>query len=402
MKIERPYPQLTITDKGFKFLKQNSWVYEDEVIEINGDYQNGDVVDVVSLKGKYVGSGFISDKSKVKVRLFSRNASETFNDEFFSRRIRYAIDYRKTVMDNLDNCRLVFGEADGLPGVTVDKFNDVLVCTILSFGMERIKKVLYDALLYCLSEDGEVINAIYERNDNSGRLLEGLEENKGYYWKNPDVTDCVTVIDENGIKFVVDYENGQKTGYFLDQKFNRLLVRNVARNKKVLDCFTHTGSFALNCAYGGAISVTAVDISETAIETAKLNAEINGLSDKVEFVVDDVFDFLDKTSKREYDMIILDPPAFTKSRSTIQSAYNGYRQINEKAMQILGKGGYLVSCSCSHFMSQKLYEQMLLEAARNSNVQLKQVSFTQQGKDHPILLNEEQTNYLKFYIFQIV
>ena len=400
MKINRAYPQLTVTDKGARFVENHPWLYDGEVVEISGQHQNGDIVDVISRKGKYLGSGFISDNSRIRVRIFCRNASDEINREFFKRRISYAWKYRQDVLDDTDSCRVIFGESDGLPGLTVDKFHNVLVSQIVSYGMERIKEDIYQSLLEVFAQDGITIDAIYERNDVAIRKLEGLEEYCEYYYCRPGFTDREIEITENGVHYYVDYLNGQKTGFFLDQRFNRLLVQNLAEGKKVLDCFTHTGSFALNAARGKASKVTAVDISESAIEMARRNAQLNGL--EINFVVADVFDYLDSVNKKEYDIIILDPPAFTKSRETINNAFNGYKNINKRAMQKLGKGGYLVTCSCSHFMSQQLFEKMLLEAASEMNVELKQVSFTQQSKDHPILLNVPETNYLKFYIFQII
>lgn len=405
MKQEREYPVVTITSKGEDFLSQgNNWVYEAEVLNIDKEHENGAIVDVVSKKGKYLGTGFISDVSKVKVRIFSKNTNDTYNDEFFTRRVRYAIDYRKAVMESMDNCRIIFGEADGFPGLTVDKYNTILVTQITTIGLELRKKVIFDALLKCFEEDGIIIDAIYERNDVASREKDGLTLYKDYYYSRDgfDRNTFETIIEENGIKYYVDFVNGQKTGFFLDQKFNRELVSRIARGKRVLDCFTHTGSFGLNCVKGGAVKVTSVDISGLAVEQSRRNAQLNGMEDKVEYVKADVFKYLDQVKKREYDLIILDPPAFTKSRSTVMAAYNGYKRINSQAMKLLGKGGYLVSASCSHFMPEELYVKMLLEAASENNVTIKQISYSQQGKDHPIILNSNQTDYLKFYIMQII
>ncbi|MDO4500854.1 MAG: class I SAM-dependent rRNA methyltransferase [Erysipelotrichaceae bacterium] len=406
MKTNREFPCITITAKGEDFLAQgNNWVYENEILDIDREHENGDIVDVVSKKGKYLGTGFISDLSKIRVRIFSKNTNDVYNDDFFKRRVKYAIDYRVSVMDNISNCRIIFGEADGFPGLTVDKYNDILVTQITTIGIERRKDIIFSALLEQFKEYGKEISAIFERNDVNSRSLDGLELYKSYYYaKDGFNTDRFeTIIEENGIKYYVDYVNGQKTGYFLDQKFNRDLAGKLARNKTVLDCFTHTGSFGLNCAKNGAKKVVSVDVSPLAIEQSKRNAKLNGLDDIVEYVKADVFDYLDKeVKKRQYDMIILDPPAFTKSRSTIMAAFNGYKRINSRAMQLLGKGGYLVTCSCSHFMNEDLFVKMLLEAANENNVTLKQISYTQQGKDHPILLSSNQTDYLKFYMFQIM
>ncbi|MBQ6653919.1 MAG: class I SAM-dependent rRNA methyltransferase [Erysipelotrichaceae bacterium] len=400
MKITRAYPQLTVTDKGARFLESHPWLYDGEVLEISGEHENGDVVDVISRKGKYLGSGFISDNSRIRVRIFCRNASDQIDSQFFKRRIEYAWKYRRDVLDDTDSCRVIFGESDGLPGLTVDKYHHVLVTQIVSYGMERIKDDICRSLREVFEEQGIIIDAIYQRNDVAIRRLEGLEEYKEYWYRREGFEDREVLISENGVRYLVDYIDGQKTGFFLDQRFNRLLVQQLAKGKKVLDCFTHTGSFALNAALGGAARVTAVDISQGAIDMARRNAELNGVN--IEFAVDDVFDYLEKINKKDYDIIILDPPAFTKSRETVNNAFNGYKNINKQAIKKLGKGGYLVSCSCSHFMNQQLFEKMLREAAEEMNIELKQVSFSQQSKDHPILLNVPETAYLKFYILQIV
>lgn len=404
MKIDRQYPIVTLTDKGSDFIESgNNWVYENEIISFLKEHQNGDIVDVLSRKGKYLGSGFVSDVSKIRVRIFSKNANDIYDEEFFKRRVKYAIDYRLSVLDNIDACRIIFGEADGFPGLTVDKYNDVLVSQITTFGIDIRKDIIFKSLLEIFKEIGVEINALYERNDVNSRSLDGLELYKGYYYHSDDFnTDTKEIIiEENDLKYFVDFVDGQKTGYFLDQKYNRQLVGQIAKGKRVLDCFTHTGSFGLNCINNGAVKVTSVDISPLAINQSKRNAALNGYEDKIEYVTANVFDFLDSIKKREYDLIILDPPAFTKSRQTIMAAYNGYKRINSEAMRLLGKGGYLVTCSCSHFMSEELFVKMLLEAAKENNFSLKQISYSQQGKDHPIVLNSNQTDYLKFYILQI-
>ena len=405
MKTLRDFPIVTITEKGEDFIESgNNWVYENEILNISKELENGCIVDVLSKKDKYLGSGFYSEKSKIKVRIFSKNASDIYDEEFFKRRVKYAIDYRISVMDSIDNSRIIFGEADGFPGLTVDKYNDILVSQITTVGIEKRKDVIFNSLLEVFNEYGIVINAIYERNDVNSRALDGLELYKDFYYASEsfDKNNNETIIIENGIKYYVDYVNGQKTGYFLDQKFNRELVGKIAKGKKVLDCFTHTGSFGLNCYFGGAKKVVSVDISPLAIEQSKRNAALNGVEDKIEYVTADVFKYLDSVKKREYDLIILDPPAFTKSRSTIMAAFNGYKRINSEAMRLLGKGGYLVTCSCSHFMNEELFVKMLLEAAKENNLTIKQISYTQQGKDHPILLSSNQTDYLKFYILQLM
>ena len=402
---KRNYPLITITEKGEDFIESgNNWVYENEVISISKEHNNGDIVDVISKKGKYLGTGFISDVSKIRVRIFSKNANDVFDYDFFKRRIKYAIDYRLTVLNDITCGRMVFGEADGFPGLTVDKYNDILVTQITTIGLDMRRDIIFKGMLEAFKDLDIKISAIYERNDVNSRALDGLELYKGYYYADADFNteQHETIIEENGVKYYVDYVNGQKTGYFLDQRFNRELVGKIAHGKKVLDCFTHTGSFGLNCALNGAKRVVSVDLSPLAIEQSKRNAKLNGLDQKVEYVRADVFDYLDTVKKREYDLIILDPPAFTKSRATIMAAYNGYKRINSKAMQLLGKGGYLVTCSCSHFMNEELFVKMLLEAAKENNMTLKQISYSQQGKDHPILLSSNQTDYLKFYILQLM
>ncbi len=402
---KRTYPLITISEKGEDFIESgNNWVYENEIISISKEHNNGDIVDVTSKKGKYLGTGFISDLSKIRVRIFSKNTNDVFDYEFFKRRIKYAIEYRLTVLGDITCGRMVFGEADGFPGLTVDKYNDILVTQVTTIGLDMRKDIIFKAMLEVFKEFGVKISAIFERNDVNSRALDGLELYKGYYYADEDfdINQKETIISENGVKYYVDYVDGQKTGYFLDQRFNRELVGKIAKGKKVLDCFTHTGSFGLNCAINGAIKVVSVDVSPLAIEQSKRNAKLNNLEDKVEYVKADVFDYLDKVKKREYDLIILDPPAFTKSRSTIMAAFNGYKRINSKAMNLLGKGGYLVTCSCSHFMNEDLFVKMLLEAAKENNMVLKQISYTQQGKDHPILLSSNQTDYLKFYILQLM
>ncbi len=403
--INRNYPLITISKKGEDFIDSgNNWVYENEIISISKEHNNGDIVDVVSKKGKYLGTGFVSDLSKIRVRIFSKNTNDVFDYDFFKRRFKYAIEYRLTVLNDITCGRMVFGEADGFPGLTVDKYNDILVTQITTIGLDMRKDIIFKAMLEAFKDADVKISAIYERNDVNSRALDGLELYKGYYYADSDfdTNQNETIITENGIKYYVDYINGQKTGYFLDQRFNRELVGKIAHGKKVLDCFTHTGSFGLNCAINGASKVVSVDLSPLAVEQSKRNAKLNGLEDKIEYVRADVFDYLEQVKKREYDLIILDPPAFTKSRSTIMAAYNGYKRINSLAMNLLGKGGYLVTCSCSHFMNEDLFVKMLLEAAKENNMILKQISYSQQGKDHPILLSSNQTDYLKFYILQLM
>jgi 23S rRNA (cytosine1962-C5)-methyltransferase len=404
---KRDFPIVTVTPKAEASLRKgHPWVYGEEIISSFGEIKNGGLCDVLSKKGAYLGTGFISLESKIRVRVLSSNANEKFTRSFWERRIKYAIDYRKTVMGNdFSCCRLVFGEADGLPGLTVDRFSDILVTQVLSYGMEQIKGEIYEILVNTLSDMGETVKGVYERNDVAIRELEGLEQYKGWYEGIPHTDKSVTEICENGIKYSVDFENGQKTGFFLDQKYNRLAIQKIAKGKKVLDCFTHTGSFALNAAIGGAEHVTAVDISETAVKMAEENAIKNNLQDRMDFIATDVFDLLpelDKKGGKPYDFIILDPPAFTKSRKTVKSAERGYKEINYRAMKLLPRGGYLATCSCSHFMRSDLFEKMVVSAAADAGVQLKQIEVRRQCADHPILWNVPETDYLKFYIFQVV
>ena len=408
MKTQRIYPQAVVTQKAeLSVSGGHPWIYDTEVLSIDGECENGALVDAVTEKGKYLGTGFLSTESKIRVRLISKNANDKFDREFFKRRIRYAWDYRKTVMgDDITCCRIIFGEADQFPGLTVDRFGDILVTQTLSVGMEKLKNVIFPLLYEVLTEDGQKISGIYERNDVSIRKLEGLEEYKGWYKLDglPIPSSTVTTIVENGIEYEVDFENGQKTGFFLDQKYNRLAVAKLAKGKRVLDCFTHTGSFALNAAKGGADYVCAVDISESAIEMAKRNAERNGLSDKMSFRVENVFDLLPELehSSEKFDFIILDPPAFTKSRKTVESASKGYKEINLRALKLLPRGGYFATCSCSHFMPDELFVKMLHSAAKDASVELRQIEARQQAPDHPILWNVEETDYLKFYLFQVI
>ena len=409
MKAERSYPKFIITAKGTRWVEQgHPWIYEGEVIREEGGCENGALADAVSEKGKYLGTGFVSRQSKIRLRLISRNANDRFDEAFWQRRIQYAWDYRKTVMaGDISCCRVIFGEADGFPGLTVDRFSDILVTQTLSMGMEKIKDILFPLLIKVLRADGQDIRGIYERNDVAIRELEGLAQNKGWY-PLPGETppgSTVTEICENGIYYRVDVENGQKTGFFLDQKYNRLAIAKLAKGKRVLDCFTHTGSFALNAAMGGAEHVTAVDISASAIEMAKANAQRNGLSDRMDFVVADVFDLLPELiakGKAPYDFIILDPPAFTKSRKTVGSAQRGYKEINLRALKLLPRGGYFATASCSHFIPSELFVKMLRSAALDAGVELRQIEARQQAPDHPILWNVPETDYLKFYIFQVV
>lgn len=408
MKTQRTYPAVQITPKGERAIKGgHPWVYAGEIKDIRGEAENGALVDVFA-GSAYMGTGFYNAASKITVRLVSRNANDRFDAGFWRRRVEYAIAYRKTVMPGADFkcCRLIHGEADQMPGLTVDRYNNLLSVQVLSLGMERMRDMVLPALYEALNDMGEAIDGIFLRNDVAIRELEGMEQEKGWYDLPgvPHPESPVTEIVENGVSYLVDVENGQKTGFFLDQKYNRAAVARIAEGKRVLDCFTHTGSFGLNAARGGAAHVHSVDISASAIEMAQENARRNGL-DNIDFEVVDVFELLTKMANEknhDYDFIILDPPAFTKSRGTVRDATRGYKEINMKAMKLLPRGGYLATCSCSHFMTDELFQRMLKDAARDASVSLRQIEQRQQAPDHPILWNVPETSYLKFYLFQVV
>lgn len=408
MKQTRAFPKARVTKKAEISIKNgHPWVYADEITSIDEDIPNGSIVDVFSSRDSWLGAGLLSLHSKIRIRLISSNANDRFDDAFWERRVGYALDMRRAVMGEYypSCCRLIFGEADGMPGLTADLFGDILVSEVLSYGIEMRKDVIYRALRERLLSDGVELRGIYERNTSSLREKEGLEAFSGWYSAGPSPDDAVSEITENGIRYVVDVENGQKTGFFLDQKYNRLRIQQLSGDRRVLDCFTHTGSFAMNAALGGAQKVTAVDISSFALQTAARNLALNGLEDRVELVCADVFDLLNEKLRDRsdrYDMIILDPPAFTKSRSTVEGASRGYKQINMAAMRLLPRGGILATCSCSHFMTEPLFEKMLASAARDAGVSVKILEKRQQAPDHPVLLGVDETSYLKFYILQIV
>jgi len=401
--MKNNYPTITISNEGETWLQKGQmWMYRNNLVQANEKIPDGGIVNIISNDGTYYGTGFYSPISHITCRILTKDESETIDQAFFEKRIRFAYNYRKTVEpNNLFNCRYVFGEADLLPGLVVDCYNDILVTQISNTGMEQHKQMIYDILLEVFKENNHIIQAIYERNDIKVREKEGLTTYKGFFY-NPNHVSTQTIINENGIQLQVDIENGQKTGYFLDQKSNRVLLRNIARGKRVLDCFSHTGGFALNAAYGNAKAVTAVDVSNVALQQGYQNAKLNHLEDKIQFVQADVFDYLENLKDNEFDIIVLDPPAFTKSRKTVNSAYYGYKNINMKAMNVLCNGGYLITCSCSRFMETKLFEQMLLESAKECGVTLRQISVTQQNPDHPILWTMDETSYLKYFIFQIL
>ena len=404
----RKYAKFFLTPKGERAARGgHPWVFGEEVTKIEGDYANGDLVDVVTSKGKYLGTGFVNDHSKIRVRIISTNTNDKFDEAFWERRLRYALDYRLTVMGERDFncCRLIFGEADMFPGLTVDRYNDLLVTQTLSLGIEMRKQMLFELLIKILREMGQEIRGLYERNDVRIRLLEGMEEGKHWFATDlcPEAGAVTTEIVENGIEYTVDVENGQKTGFFLDQKYNRQAIAKIAKGKHVLDCFTHTGSFALNAASGGAARVTAADISADAIAMAQRNAERNGLTN-MDFLCEDTFELLPRLEKEghPYDFIILDPPAFTKARRTVENAMRGYKEINYRAMKLLPRGGYLATASCSHFATEELFIKMLRSAAKDAHRQLRQIEVRQQAPDHPILWGVPETNYLKFFLFQVI
>ena len=396
--MDRPYPILTVSEKGERSLRAgHPWVYDNE-IQSGEMPEDGAVADVCSTKGKWLGVGFYNGHSRIRLRILSRNANDRIDESFWRRKVQWALEYRKQVMgEDYAACRLIFGEADGFPGLTVDRFGSVLVSEVLSLGMERCKAPVYGELLRLTG-----CTVLYERNDNAIRDKEGLPRTCGFYCGSGDGT---VEISENGLRYAVNYMDGQKTGFFLDQKYNRAAAAKIAKGRRVLDCFTHTGAFALNCAAAGAESVTAVDVSESALESARHNAALNGLADRVEFVQRDVFELLTELlehKNRDFDYIILDPPAFTKSGSTVDRAYRGYKDINYRAMRLLPRGGYLATCSCSHFMTTELFKKMLREAAADAGVQLRQIEERQQGADHPILWGVGETDYLMFFLFQVI
>ena len=383
-----------------RFLRNGGmWVFDNEVASVEGVPQNGDLVSVISSTGYFMGTGFINFNSRIRVRILTRKQEQAINEVFFESRIREAWMYRKDIVDT-SSCRLIFGEADGLPGMVIDKFSDVLVVQSLALGIDRLKEIIVETVKKVLAEDGILIRGVYERSDAKERTKEGMERVKGYIGRE---FNTFVEITENQVKYIVDIAEGQKTGFFLDQKYNRKAVWKVCRGKKVLDCFTHTGSFALNAAKAGAASVLGVDASELAIAQAKENARLNGLEEKAEFICADVFELLPELERRgeKYDVVILDPPAFTKSRESVKKAAKGYKEINLRGMKLVKDGGYLATCSCSHFMNQELFAQTIAGAARDARKRLRQIEFRTQSPDHPILWAADETYYLKFYLFQV-
>lgn len=375
------------------------WIFDNEIESIMGKFENGDIVIVKDFDGFPMGKGFINTNSKIVVRMLSRDENVLINNEFWEKRVRNAWEYRKKVVDT-SSCRVIFGEADFFPGLVVDKFSDVLVVQSLALGIDRWKMTIIDHLKKIMAEDGIVIRGVFERSDVKVRRQEGMELYKGYLGEEfPTLVD----IEENGVKYQVDVENGQKTGFFLDQKYNRLAIHKLCKGARVLDCFTHTGSFALNAGIAGAESVLGVDASELAVEQAKKNARLNGLEQRVQFICEDVFELLPRMEEagEKFDVVILDPPAFTKSRNSVKNAVKGYREINLRAMKLVKDGGFLATCSCSHFMTYELFTQTIGQAAKNVHKRLRQVEYRTQAPDHPILWSSDESYYLKFYIFQV-
>lgn len=375
------------------------WIFDNEIDRIEGDFINGDIVCVEDFDGYFLGRGFINTRSKITIRMMTRKKDTQIDDAFLEMRVRDAWEYRKATVDT-SSCRVIFGEADFFPGLVVDKFADVLVVESLALGIDRLKLKILDLLKKILQEDGIKIRGIYERSDAKVRLQEGLERTKGFL---SEPFDTKVEIVENGVKYMVDVEDGQKTGFFLDQKYNRLAIQKLCKDKKVLDCFTHTGSFALNAGAAGAKEVLGVDASELAVLQAKQNAVLNGLEERVCFLCQDVFELLPELEKNgeKFDVVILDPPAFTKSRNSIKNAVKGYREINLRGMKLVKDGGYLATCSCSHFMDPELFAKTIREAAGNVHKRLRQVEYRTQAADHPILWAAQESYYLKFYIFQV-
>ena len=378
-----------------------AWIYDNEIDKINGTFTEGDVVDVLDFDGWFMGKGFINTRSKITVRMLTRKKGQEIDDGFLRMRLENAWNYRKAVMDELGSCRVVFGEADFLPGLTVDKYEDVLVVESLALGIDRLKERILTLLVEILKEDGITIRGIYERSDAKVRTLEGMEPVTGFLG---EPFDTKVQITENGVKYLVDVKDGQKTGFFLDQKYNRRAVARLCKGKEVLDCFTHTGSFGLNAALAGASHVLSVDASELAICQARENARLNGVENVAEFQVADVFELLPALCEegKQFDVVILDPPAFTKSRETIKKAAKGYREINMRGLKLVKDGGFLATCSCSHFMDEQLFLQTIREAASLAHRRITRVEFRQQAPDHPVLIcGNENSYYLKFVIYQV-
>lgn len=376
-----------------------AWIFDNEIDSIMGEFENGDIVIVHDFDGYGMGRGFINMNSKIRIRMMTRKQDQEIDHAFLEMRVRDAWEYRKKTVDT-SSCRVIFGEADFLPGLVIDKFSDVLVVESLALGIDRMKEEIVDILKAVLSEDGITIRGVYERSDAKVRQNEGMERVKGFIGEE---FDTKVEIVENGVRYMVDVKDGQKTGFFLDQKYNRLAIQKLCKDARVLDCFTHTGSFALNAGIAGAASVTGVDASQLAVDQATANATLNGLSDNVKFICEDVFELLPELEEKgeKFDVVILDPPAFTKSRNSIKNAVKGYREINLRAMKLVKDGGFLATCSCSHFMDYELFTKTIGQAAKNVHKRLRQVEYRTQAPDHPILWAADESYYLKFYIFQV-
>lgn len=385
--------------KGRMLKSGGLWIFDNEIASVMGSFENGDVVIVRDFDGYPLGRGFINENSKIRVRMMTRNKDQEVDEAFLEMRVRDAWEYRKKTVDT-SSCRVIFGEADFLPGLVVDKFSDVLVVQSLALGIDRMKETIVALLKKVLQEDGVSVRGVYERSDAKVREQEGMERAKGFIG---EPFDTEVEIVENGVHYLVDVKDGQKTGFFLDQKYNRLAIQRLCRDARVLDCFTHTGSFALNAGIAGAREVTGVDASELGVEQAGKNAKLNHLEDRVKFICEDVFELLPRLEEQgeKYDVVILDPPAFTKSRNSVKNAVKGYREINRRAMKLVKDGGYLATCSCSHFMTYELFTKTIHQAAQNVHKRLRQVEYRTQAPDHPILWAAEESYYLKFYIFQV-
>lgn len=383
------------TGKGQNALSGHPWIYSGEIEGYDGEYENGDIVSVFTAESKFIGQGFINDMSKIAIRLMTRNEEDEINEEFIRNRMLMAYEYRKNVIDT-SSCRVVFGEADFLPGLTIDKYEDYYVLQSLALGIEKFKPMVVKILMEDFKAKG-----VYERSDAKVRELEGLEQTTGFL---TEPFNTMVMIQENGVKYMVDLANGQKTGFFLDQKENRYSIHKLCKDKDVLDCFTHTGSFALNAGIAGAKSVIGIDVSEHAVEFARKNAELNNLQDRVTFLCENAFDILPKWSfeGKQFDVVILDPPAFTKSKDTVKGAQRGYKEINLRGIKMVKPGGFLVTCSCSHFMTEELFKESIASAAKDAKRTIRQVEFRTQGPDHPILWSKEESYYLKFYILQVI
>ena len=385
--------------EGWTLKAGGAWIFDNEIDKVEGTPEDGSLVEVRDFDGYGMGTGFYNSRSKIRVRMMSRKAGQVIDRDFLRMRVQNAWDYRKKTVDT-SSCRIIFGEADFLPGLVVDKFSDVLVVQSLALGIDRMKEEILSLLVEALRADGVEIRGIYERSDAKVREQEGLPRQKGFI--GAEFPTRVQIV-ENGVRYEVDVEDGQKTGFFLDQKYNRLAIQRLCRDARVLDCFTHTGSFALNAGIAGASSVLGVDASQLAVDQARINAELNGLSDRVQFQCADVFDLLPELERQgeQFDVVILDPPAFAKSRASVKNATRGYRDINLRGMKLVRDGGYLATCSCSHFMTYELFTQTIAQAARSAHVRLRQVEYRTQAPDHPILWAADESYYLKFYIFQV-